>query len=42
MKATQRTEEESAVLFAGVSAYVSPQRGFQDIDRKHVLGEDDV
>jgi len=37
LKATQRTEEESAVLFAGVSAYVSPQRGFQDIDRKHVL-----
>lgn len=37
LKAIQRTEEESAVLFAGVSAYVGPRRGFQDIDRKHVL-----
>ncbi|KAE8451780.1 hypothetical protein EG329_002620 [Mollisiaceae sp. DMI_Dod_QoI] len=37
LRVVPRTEEESAVLFAGISAYVGPQRGFQDIDRKHVL-----
>jgi hypothetical protein len=33
-----RSEAAKAALFAGVSYYVAPTRGFQDYDRKHVLG----
>lgn len=33
----KRSEEESAVIFAGVSSHVAVVRGSQDIDRKHKL-----
>jgi hypothetical protein len=32
------SDEARAVLFAGVSAHIASTRGFQDIERKHVLG----
>ncbi|KAF1990068.1 Clavaminate synthase-like protein [Aulographum hederae CBS 113979] len=37
LNSSARTEEENAILFAGVSSHVASSRGFQDIDKKHVL-----
>lgn len=37
LEVRQRSEEESAILFAGVSSHVASSRGVQDVERKHVL-----
>jgi hypothetical protein len=42
LESSKRSEEAKAVLFAGVSYYVASRRGFQDIDRKNVLGSSTV
>ncbi|KAI8952647.1 hypothetical protein F4801DRAFT_199439 [Xylaria longipes] len=31
------TEEENVLVFAGISSYVAPKRGFQDINRESVI-----
>jgi hypothetical protein len=33
----RHSPEDNAALFAGISLYVAPQRGFQDLDHSHVL-----
>ncbi|KAH6662143.1 hypothetical protein B0J14DRAFT_496316 [Halenospora varia] len=34
---TKYTDEENALLYTGISAYVAPIHGFQDITKSHVL-----
>jgi len=34
----KRSEEEQAILFVGISSHVAGTRGFQDVNRTHVLG----
>ena len=31
------TDEENVILYAGISAYIAPERGFQDRARQNVL-----
>ena len=33
----RRLPEDNAILFAGISLYIAPQRGFQDLEHSHVL-----